>query len=475
MLLKPWDYVQRSLPILKWSKEYNADKAICDVVGGITVGLTLIPQVLAYASLAGLDPQYGLYSSLCGGLIYLLFGNIAELTIAPTALLSLLTYSYTKRLSYGNLPGAILLCFLAGCLELLCGILHLGFLVDFVSTPVVGGFTSAGALLIASAQIKNLFGLKYQAEQFVDTWTKFFMHIKEAKMMDTILGLCCCVVLLSMRKLKDYGVPPLAGKGDASKKVPVLKKIIWFVSVARNAVVVISCAAMALILDNAGKKPFSLTTKIPSGWPNVSLPPFSIERGNTTLTFIDMTSELGTGIIVIPFIAIIANVGIAKAFSAMVFLAFTLLTPYFSYIPTPTLAAVIMCAVVFMVEVTMIKKIWSVKRLDLIPFTVTFLSCLLLGLELGILTGILVEALKLLYIMARPKVLVEKKTIQSDKYYIKITPTSSVLFPAAEHVREKILSQIHELGESCQIVVINFHRVNKMDFTAAMVMLSNVI
>ncbi|KAJ8978074.1 hypothetical protein NQ317_000632, partial [Molorchus minor] len=629
-----------NLPFLQWSKGYNVDKAISDLVAGITVGLTLIPQSLAYASLAGLEPQYGLYSSLCGGLIYLIFGAVAELSIAPTALLSLMTYSYTKDLPFSHVQGAILLCFIAGCLELLCGVLHLGgkieqkfkkgyvmnsfedsidevwhlqmgtpfvrllvfhtycdeyavltpplgsrnvrdqirkrhvnrddsiqprrfqtkpivqytttdslywfletgiwfcnfcisnpidlkhfflsgFLVDFVSTPVVAGFTTAGALTIASSQVKNLFGVQYQSEQFLDTWTNFFMHIKEVKKMDTILGLCCCVVLLSMRKLKDYGAPPLADL-EKGEKVSPLKKIIWFLSVSRNALVVIVCAVTAYFLDAAGEKPFSLTTKVPSGWPNVSLPAFHIEKENTTLTFADITSELGTGIIVIPFIAIIANVGIAKAFSqgkvldasqemvavgvcnivgsffgsypvnasfsraavggasgvktplagvytaVMVFLAFSLLTPYFSYIPKPTLSAVIICAVIFMVEITTTKKIWAANKLDLIPLFITLISCLLLGIEMGILIGILVEVLKYLYVTARPNVLVEKKLIEKDRYYIKVMPTSSILFPSAEHVREKILSHNIETGDNCNIVIIDCHRVTKLDFTSAM-------
>ncbi|KAJ8915023.1 hypothetical protein NQ315_015998 [Exocentrus adspersus] len=515
----PWNYFRKYIPILQWGSEYNVDKAVSDLVAGITVGLTLIPQSLAYASLAGLEPQYGLYSSLCGGLIYVVFGAIPELSIAPTALLSLLTYSYTKDLSFDHVQGAILLCFLAGCLELVCGLFHLGFLVDFVSTPVVAAFTSAGAITIATSQVKNLFGLKFQSEQFLDTWKNFFIHIAEVNKTDTALGLSCCVVLLAMRKLKDYGTPPLASTKKEKEKYATLKKIVWFISVARNAMVVIGCAVIAFVLNKYGEKPFSLTSKVPSGWPNVSLPSFQIEQENKTLTFVDMASELGTGILVVPFIAIIANVGIAKAFSKgkvldasqemiavglcniigslfgsypvnasfsraavggasgvktpiagiytaiMVFLAFTLLTPYFSFIPKPTLSAVIICAVIFMVEVMMTKLIWKVNRLDMIPFVVTLISCLILGIEMGILIGILVDILKLLYVSARPKILVEKIPVEKD-YYIKVTPTTSILFSSAEYVREKIIFHNVEMGENCTTVVIDCHRIINMDFTS---------
>lgn len=161
--------------------------------------------------------QYGLYASLCGGIIYAAFGTIPELSIAPTALLSLLTFSYTNNSPIGAANAAILLCFLAGIIELACGILHLGkytcnifnqnyfsfssigFLVDFVSTPVVAAFTSAGAVTIASAQVKNLLGLSFSAETFKDVWINVYKHYKETKTWDVVLGLCCCVLLLSLR------------------------------------------------------------------------------------------------------------------------------------------------------------------------------------------------------------------------------------------------------------------------------------
>ncbi|CAH1996914.1 unnamed protein product [Acanthoscelides obtectus] len=412
-MFSSYQYLRKVFPFLHWSKQYDLDKAICDLVAGITIGLTLIPQSLAYASLAGLEPQYGLYSSLCGGIIYLLFGTIPELSIAPTAILSLLTYSYTKNVTFGNIEAAILLCFFGGVIELLCGLLHLGFLVDFVSTPVVAAFTSAGAITIASSQVKNLIGVHIGGgETFFEIWKKLFEHIGNFKKWDTILGLSCCALLLLMRKMKDFGAALIST--DSKEKTPTYKKIVWLTSVARNALVVVGCAVATFVLDMHGMKPFSLTADVPSGWPNVSLPPFRIQQGNSTVTLTDILVELEAGIIFIPFIAILANIGIAKAFArgrvidasqemiaigacniagsffgsypvnasfsraavggasgvktplagiytaGMVFLAFTLLTPYFSYIPKPTLAAVIICAVIFMVEVVISKNIWII-------------------------------------------------------------------------------------------------------------------
>ncbi|XP_044252765.1 sodium-independent sulfate anion transporter-like [Tribolium madens] len=511
------EIVKRGFPVLTWGKNYSLDVAIADLVAGITIGLTLIPQCIAYASLAGLGPEYGLYSSLCGGIIYVVFGAVPELNIAPTALLSLLTFTFTNNASFGKVKAAILLCFLSGIIELFCGSLHLGFLVDFVSTPVVAAFTSAGALTIATSQIKNLLGLNFSADSFVGVWSKVFGHITETKMWDAILGIGCCVVLLLLRKLKDYGSPPL----DDHKVVSRGKKVIWFCSVARNAFVVIACAATAYLFDSRGEKPFSLTSKVPEGLPSFTNPVAEVQHGNTTTSVVDMMKELGAGIFAVPFVAILGNVAIAKAFAkgkvidasqemiavgmcnligsffgsypvnasfsraavsnasgvrtplagiytgVMVILALTFLTPYFSYIPKPTLAAVIICAVIFMVEVTLTKLIWRINKIDLVPFFVTLVFCLVLGIEFGILIGVCVDILFLLYRTARPKVVFDYIHNENQTNYVKITPTSAILFPSVEYIREKIMQNSEIQNVKYTFLVFDCQRVNKLDFTAA--------
>ncbi|KAF7278204.1 hypothetical protein GWI33_008698 [Rhynchophorus ferrugineus] len=519
MMFNNWRFLEKFVPIWQFVRHYDLNAVICDLVAGITVGLTLIPQVIAYASLAGLEPQYGLYSSLCGGFIYAIFGTIPELNIAPTALLSLLTYQYTHEASFGNVQAALLLTFFAGIVELFCGVLHLGFLVEFVSTPVVSAFTSAGAITIASSQVKNLFGLKFKAENFVEVWRKFFAHITEVKLYDTILGFGCIAVLLLLRKLKDYGEPPVTPSGS-EKTASVGKKLVWFASVGRNAMVVISCAVLAFVFKHYDEKPFALTSKVSAGFPNVSIPFSPVVVGNqtNTTTLTSMISEVGYGIVVVSFVAILANIGIAKAFARgkvldasqemiavglcnifgsffgsypvnasfsraavssasgvktplsgvytgiMVMLAFTFLTPYFSYIPKATLAAVIICAVIFMVEINIAKSMWRINKLDLIPFSVTFISCLLLGIELGILIGILVELGKLLYFSARPKIIIKK--VVGNKIYLKLLLTSSVLFSSAEYIREKIVEYSNDVKQDISIILIDCSNVSTLDYTA---------
>ncbi|XP_019869624.1 sodium-independent sulfate anion transporter isoform X2 [Aethina tumida] len=515
MIKKQVDFIRRKLPIFDWSPQYDIHKAVADLVAGITMGLTLIPQSLAYAPLAGLEPQYGLYSSICGGLTYVVFGTIPELNIAPTALLSLLTYSYTHNLSYNHQTGAVLLTFVSGVIELLCGVLQLGFLVDFVSTPVVAALTSAAAITISMSQVKNLLGLKFEAESFIEICRKVFEHISETQLWDTVLGLLCCIVLLLMRKLKDFG----HAKSDNKEELSSFRKFLFFCSLSRNAVVVLFCAVLSYILTLYNFDLFALTSYVPSGFPRVAVPEFETfsESQNRTLNVVEMVKELGTGTFVLPFIAILCNVAIAKAFargkivdanqemmalglcnifgsffgsfpvnamftiaavgnasgiktqfagiytSAMVVLSLTYLTPYFAYIPKTTLSAVIMCAVLFMVEFATTKMIWKINKIDIIPFMVTLISCLVLGVGVGIIVGVCVDLVILLYGIARPKILFEK--LHHKKEYLRVTPTSSISFPSAQYIRENIVKYNGGLEKNNDIIVIDCHRIHKLDFT----------
>ena len=138
--------------------EYDLSSAISDLIAGLTVGLTVIPQGIAYAVVAGLPPQYGLYSAFVGCFVYCVFGSCKDITIGPTAIMALMTSMHAKH----GPEYAVLLSFLSGLIIFLCGLLQLGFLIDFISVPVIAGFTSAAALTIASGQWKSLLGLQVE-------------------------------------------------------------------------------------------------------------------------------------------------------------------------------------------------------------------------------------------------------------------------------------------------------------------------
>ena len=173
-----------------------------DLIAGLTVGLTVIPQGIAYAIVAGLPPQYGLYSAFMGCFVYCVFGSCKDITIGPTAIMALMTSVHAQ---YGP-EYAILLTLLSGIIILFCGLLQLGFLIDFISVPVIAGFTSAAALTIASGQWKSLLGVNIDPHHkshthagVVDYYIDIFHNISTVRYQDALLGFICCIILLSLR------------------------------------------------------------------------------------------------------------------------------------------------------------------------------------------------------------------------------------------------------------------------------------
>ncbi|XP_017798692.1 PREDICTED: sodium-independent sulfate anion transporter-like [Habropoda laboriosa] len=504
--------LKNRIPVLKWLPLYRTKDALGDLVAGLTVGLTLIPQAIAYAGLAGLTPQYGLYSAFAGSFVYIIFGTCREVNIGPTALISLLTYTYAR-----DVPEyAILLCFLSGCVTVVLGILRLGFLVEFVSIPVVSGFTSAASLIIACSQIKSLLGLRIHGESFIEIWKELVNNIHRTRIPDLILSCCCILILLTLKKLKDIKV-----------QNGILKKSIWFLGTGRNALVVIMCAVVSCIFENRGGAPFYLTGHIEAGLPSVRPPPLSRNIGNETETFVDMCKNLGTGIMVVPLISIIGNVAIAKAFSRgqsldatqemltlglcnivgsffqsmpvtgsfsrsavndasgvrtplggiytgiLVILSLSLLTPYFYYIPRATLSSVIVCAVIFMIEVKMIRPIWKCSKRDLIPTFATFFACLFAGVELGIVIGVTIDLAILIYFNARPTIYIEYRNTPTLNYIL-VRPSAGLLFPAVDYLRIYLIenlandhNKLLKTFKNSKVVVLDCKHIDKIDFTAA--------
>ena len=317
-----------------------------DLIAGLTVGLTVIPQGIAYAIVAGLPPQYGLYSAFMGCFVYCVFGSCKDITIGPTAIMALMTSVHAQ---YGP-EYAILLTLLSGIIILFCGLLQLGFLIDFISVPVIAGFTSAAALTIASGQWKSLLGVNIDPHHkshthagVVDYYIDIFHNISTVRYQDAVLGIICCVILLSLRALNRSGwfkpikegcpagaVQRLTNKLSA-RSLHVLDKTVWFICTARNAIVVIVCLLIAMSVDPEGHNckthpqqcVFTLTGAIDGGLPDIQPPPFSLELNVTDdhgdwevryVGFSDMISTLGAAVIIIPVIAILESVAIAKAF-----------------------------------------------------------------------------------------------------------------------------------------------------------------
>lgn len=512
--------LHKKVPICQWLPEYNSSTAVSDLVAGVTVGLTVIPQAIAYSNVAGLPPQVGLYSSFVACFVYTVLGSCKDCPIGPTAIMAILTRENLHGL---GTQFAIFLTFMSGIVQLLMGVLQLGFLIDFISGPVSVGFTSAAAIIIATSQIKDLLGLNYSASRFVDVWDQLSHHIKDTSKGDAILGISCMVILLLLRKVKDIPIGPSDTKEKTTGQ-KLAEKTLWFISTARNILVVIFCGMLGYYYDLSthGKAPFKLSADVEAGLPPFQPPPFSLEMDGRLLSFFDMTSELGSAILVIPLLSILENISLAKVFSdgksidanqemlalgacnilssfvnsmpvtgalsrgavnnasgvkttfggvytgIIVIVSLQFFTPYFKFIPKASLAAVIIAAVVFMVEFHVVKPMWRTKKIDLIPAAATFLTCLLVRLEMGMVIGVSINVLFLLYSSARPRVEVEKLRHSSAGFeYLTITPDRALVFPSVGYVRNVVSKAGRKDGNSSMPVVIDSSHIQGADFTAA--------
>ncbi|XP_014469968.1 PREDICTED: sodium-independent sulfate anion transporter-like [Dinoponera quadriceps] len=509
----------KRIPILAWLPHYQKEYVVSDLVAGITVGLTVIPQAIAYANVAGIPLQYGLYSSFMACFVYTIFGSCKDVPVGPTAIAAIMTRETLQRANLGP-DFAVLLTFISGCVSLLMGILQLGFLLDFISGPVSVGFTSAAAIIIATSQVKDILGLHVSSSKFVQVWHDIFERIGETRLWDAALGIVCIIVLLLLRKVKDLPVIPKNTKVP-SQLQQAIAKLLWLISTARNIIIVIICAIIAWALEiHLGESPVILTGHVKQGLPEFRLPPFEAHVGNETYTFLDMLSSMGSGCVVIPMLSLLESISIAKVFSdgksidatqemlalgacnvlssfvssmpvsgglsrgavnhssgvkttlggvytgLLVLISLQFLTPYLYYIPKASLAAVIIAAVVFMVELHVVKPMWRTKKIDLIPAVVTFLCCLFVRLELGIVIGIGINLLFLLYASARPTLRVHKATSISGCEYLVITPDRSLVFPSVEYVRAVISKQGMREGTAVPVVIDSTH-IQAADFTAA--------
>ncbi|KAG1691521.1 Sodium-independent sulfate anion transporter [Nymphon striatum] len=464
--------LKRKLPIVEWLPRYKLEDLKGDFIAGVTVGLTVIPQAIAYAGIASLPPQYGLYASFMGAFTYIFLGGIESLSIGPTAIMSLLTSEYVEK---GGANYAIVLCFLSGCVQLLMGALNLGFLVTFISSPVISAFTSAAAIIIAASQLK-LMGPVYGNYCYNFSSTTKGMYIE-----------------------------------DNSK----------------NAIAILLCVGVALAFIRYDIGTLSLTGEVHPGIPPFKIPPFHYNAFNNVtnqtveITFIDICEDLGAGLILIPLISVLESIAIAKVFDTskkldatqemitlgvaniassffssfpitgsfsrsaingnsgvrttfggfftgvIVLIALGVLSPYFKYIPKSALSAMILVAVIFMVHFGIIISLWKVKKSDLVPYFITFFSCLGLGLKYGMLIGIGMSVLILLYHHACLHILVQELTICNIKC-LRVQPDRGVFYPSSENMQKVIKKRLKDNDKKDNenvIIIFDAIHIQNADYT----------
>ncbi|XP_076028588.1 sodium-independent sulfate anion transporter-like [Oratosquilla oratoria] len=517
--------LNKRLPILDWLPKYSAAHLLGDLVAGFTMGLMIVPQGLAHSLVAGLPPTYGLYSSFVGCFVYTLLGKTPELTLGPTAILAIMTQQYA---AHGGTDYAVLLCFVSGIVELMAGFANFGFLITFISKPVLSGFTSAAALTIGSAQLKGLLGLKLQTGGVLDTWVQVGRNVALTRWQDLILGIACIIFIMALKEIRTLKWSCLgAGEGPKTPWQRAVAKVVFFLSLSRNAIVVLLCAGLAYALRGDGQ-PFTLTGYVIPGVPPAQVPPLSTTVGNRTLSFGEILSDVGIGVVMIPFIAILYNIAIVTAFAkgntvdatqeivalglaniigaffrsmptagamgraavnsssgirtpaagivtgTIVLLALAFLTPAFSFIPKTTLAAVLVCAVSSMVDYEILKPLWRTRKSDLVPLVTTFVTCLLWGLEWGILLGVGVNLAMVLFSSAKPEVQVSQVPAEighdSASAHVLVRPSSGAFFPSCPYLQKEIRNAGVRQGGGVLPVVVDFARISAADYTTAKTM-----
>ena len=405
-------FIKQWIPIFEWLPNYQKANLRGDMVAGITVAMMLIPQGMSYALLAGLDPIIGLYASILPLVIYALFGTSRELAVGPVAMVALLVTSGVGSIAESGsaryIELAIVLALMVGVIQLAMGVLRLGFLTNFMSHPVISGFTSASALIIGFSQLKHIVGLPLpRTENIAEALWLTIQNFADIHWITFAIGLGGVVLLLILKRLSPLIPGPMVA-------VILSTLVVWFFGLHETGVKIVS--------------------EVPAGLPPLSVPEFAFSDLSAllpialTISFvgfmesiavakkiaqekryeIDSNKELiglGFANIVGAFFKAMpvtggfsrtavnkdagANTGLAAILTAvLIAIALLFFTPLFYYIPKAILGSVIMVAVFGLIDIYEIKHLWKVKRTELVLLVFTVVATLTLGVANGIISGI---------------------------------------------------------------------------------------
>ena len=435
--------LSRYLPILSWGKTYNQLSLTNDLVAAVIVTIMLIPQSLAYAMLAGLPPQMGLYASILPITLYAIFGTSRALAVGPVAVVSLLTAASISRIaapgSEEYIFAAITLAFLSGVFLLAMGIFRLGFMANFLSHPVISGFITASGIIIAASQLKNIFGIEAHGHNLVQILSSMSGYLGEINWITATIGILTAAFLFWVRKGL---LPLLRGLGLPKRTAEIIAK-----TGPVAAIVATTLLVWAFDLKSAGVK---IVGAVPQGLPPLTVPGFSLELWTSLLSSAVLISMIGfvESISVAQTLAAkkrqridpdqeliglgAANIGAAftsgfpvtggfsrsvvnydagadtpaaGAYTAVgLMFASLFLTPLIFFLPKATLAATIIVAVLSLVDFSILGKAWRYSKADFIAVAATMFITLVVGVEVGVITGVLVSILIHLYKSSRPHI-----------------------------------------------------------------------
>lgn len=510
-------WLRRTFPILDWGSTYGRADLSGDFVAALIVTVMLIPQSLAYALLAGVPPEVGLYASILPLAIYALFGSSRTLSVGPVAIVSLMTAAAIAKLGLSDpvavIAAATALALLSGAILIAMGVLRLGFIANYLSHPVISGFITASGILIAASQLKHLLGIPLEGHTLTEIGLSLFETIAGVNLPTLAIGVGATAFLVWVRSglarvLRRVGVPE-GLVGPLAKTGPVL------------AIIVTTWAAWQFDLEAAG---VALVGTVPSGLPSLSFPEFNadlwlallgsaalisligfVESVSVAQTLaakrrqrIDPDQELiGLGASNVAS-AVSGGIPVTGGFSRSVVnfdagartpaaglltavgiaLAALYLTPFLMFLPKATLAATIIVAVLTLVDLHVLPRAWRYSRSDFSAVLATMVLTLLVGVEVGVATGVILSLVLFIHKTSRPHIAevglvpgsqhfrnILRHTVETDPTILTLRIDQSLYFANARMMEDRIYARImgdHDLRH----VILMCSAVNEVDLSA---------
>lgn len=498
--------MKKWIPILEWLPKYSVKNNLkADILGGFTVGVVLIPQGIAYALIAGLPPIYGLYTALLPQFMYLLFGTSQRVAVGPVAMDSLIVAAGISTLTIGGTDAyitlTILLALCVGVIQLLLGIGKLGFIVNFLSQPVISGFSSAAAIIIGVNQFKNLSGIPIpRSNRLQEILSTMMLEVDKVELQTLGVGVLTVTFLLLLKITKSklpgpllvvvLGILGLYFFHSTLTNVAILKEIpsglpsFTFPTIDYKSV--ISLLPIAFTLAIIGfLETISIGKALEKSSDDVIIAP------NKELIALGMMNIVGSLFKSYPSTASFSRsavnedagskTGLAALFSMLVLvLVLLFLTPYFYYLPKAVLAGIIIVSVLKLINYKEAIRLWKLNKSDFWMLIATFSGTVFLGIREGIFIGVVLSLGMLIARTSRPHVAVLGRIpntnifrnvnrfegVEVDNTVLILRFDARMYFANANYFNEILQKKAKEKGEALKLILLDCECINGVDSSA---------
>lgn len=494
------------LPLAESLGAYTNASFRRDLVAGLTVGVMLVPQAMAYAYLAGVPPIYGLYASVVPLIIYAVLGSSRRMSVGPVAVSALLVLAGVSQIES---PGTaryvqlVITCgYLIGVLQFLLGLFRMGFLVNFLSHPVVAGFTSAAAFIILFSQMGSLLGVKIpQSDHLLETASSTFWQLHKANMLTVAISIASIAIILGSKFLSKRLPGPLIavalgtvlsyylnwqGEGVAiiggvPEGLPSIKLPFLDIATVRLLMPTVLTVTIIGIVESYG-----IAKVLESKHRSTSL------RPNQELFALGTAKILGAFFQAIPTSGSFSRSAVndqsgaktqvsSLVSAALVVLTLLFLTKLFYYMPKAILAAIIAVSVLGLLDIKEAKFLWKSHRRDFVTMMVTFVLTLALGIERGVLIGVVLSLVNVIWKSAYPHVAVLGKVpgktyyrnierfenAEQEKGLLMVRMDDQLFFGNASYFKEEITELINSNVEPVNALFIDAKSIKSIDSSAA--------